>query len=62
MSKKAGYYKDKAGDTWLRLGKVAIVYEASTSMPGTRPTAVWSWKIAKANWGPMVLDTPLMVD
>jgi hypothetical protein len=33
MSKKVGYYKDKAGDTWLRMGKVAIVYEARTA-PG----------------------------
>lgn len=59
---KAGYYTDRDGDTWLRLGKLAIVYATPAKPISDRPSAVWSWATAKLKWGPMTLDTELKVD
>lgn len=59
---KAGYYTDRDGDLWLRLGKLAIVIATPAKPLGERPSAVWSWDRAKVNWGPMTLDTELKVD
>lgn len=61
MSKKAGYYVDKDGATWLRLGGLGIVYENPYPSIQGRPQAVWSWDEAKRRWGPMRLDLRLVV-
>ena len=62
MSKKAGYYVDRDGATWLRMGGLGIVYKNRAAPIHGRPLAVWSWDEAKRRWGPMRLDLPLGVD
>lgn len=59
MAKKAGYYTDKDGDTWLRLGSLGAVWKG---LIGNKPQAVWSWDEAKRRWGPMKLDQELSID
>lgn len=60
MAKKAGYYIDKDGDTWLRLGSLGFVYSRANPLislrSDERPRTVWSWKDVTYKWGPMTLD------
>lgn len=62
MSDKAGYYTDRDGDIWLRLGKLAVVYHSNRDPVGGRPDAVWTWALAKEKWGPMINDQRMSVD
>jgi hypothetical protein len=60
---KAGYYTDKDGAEWLRLGKLATVTKLLPNAAGiTRPTAVWSWSVVKERWGPLTLDETLEIN
>lgn len=59
MAKKAGYYTDKDGDIWLRLGGLAVVWKG---LIHKKPEAVWSWDEAKHRWGPMELDQALHIN
>ena len=54
---KAGFYTDKDGAEWLRLGKVAVVV-GNTLFTG-HSSCYWAWSEAKERWGPMTLDHAL---
>jgi hypothetical protein len=60
--KDAGYYKDKSGDTWLKMGDYGIVVASRyITHPLDRSSAVWVWGDAVNLWGPMELTESLRV-
>lgn len=57
MSTKAGFYTDKDGAEWLRLGNKAVA--VNTPIFTGLPECYWEWSEVKERWGPMTLDHAL---